>query len=419
MAPNGVSESPVDVSAATTAMNLQATSDLVKQLAAGIDALTAGGGKDDTLRQDLSIKARDLMLSLETPRETSIKHIWAETGATGAISWGVDCGLWKQIARNGDRPQSVQELASQVGVDSLLLARLLRHLAACGFITETGPDEYKPTNFTKSLSLDIIGDAYIALPSSSGGGQLKFHEFNRKRGWKNPTDAHDTSLQYAHNTDKDLFAYLQGLGYGQHFNNHMRGYRQGRLPWMAPGFFPVKERLIDGLDMSEDPVLLVDIGGSVGHDLEEFTKYHGDAPGKLILQDLPAVITEIKDLNPRITPMEYDFHTEQPVKGARAYYLHSCLHDWPDSVCESILSRVKAAMKPGYSKLLINENVIPSTGAWWESSALDMTMLMLFSAKERTEADWYDLIERAAGLKIVKIWSGGRGVESLIEVELP
>jgi hypothetical protein len=76
-------------------------------------------------------------------------------------------------------------------------------------------------------------------------------------------------------------------------------------------------------------------------------------------------------------------------------------------------------MKPGYSKLLINENVIPSTGAWWESSALDMTMLMLFSAKERTEADWYDLIERAAGLKIVKIWSGGRGVESLIEVELP
>lgn len=95
----------------------------------------------------------------------------------------------------------------------------------------------------------------------------------------------------------------------------MRGYRQGRLPWMAPGFFPVKERLIDGLDTSKDPVLLVDIGGSVGHDLEEFTKYHGDAPGKLILQDLPAVITEIKDLNPRITPMEYDFHTEQPVKG--------------------------------------------------------------------------------------------------------
>jgi hypothetical protein len=107
------------------------------------------------------------------------------------------------------------------------------------------------------------------------------------------------------------------------------------------------------------------------------------------------------------------------VAGARAYYMHSCLHDWPDDVCESILARVKEAMRPGYSKLLINENVVPTTGAWWEESALDMTMLALLSARERTEADWRELIERKAGLRIVNIWSGGRGVESLIEVELP
>jgi hypothetical protein len=41
--------------------------------------------------------------------------------------------------------------------------RLLRHLGAMGYITETGADEYQPNNFTKSLSIDIIGDAYIAL----------------------------------------------------------------------------------------------------------------------------------------------------------------------------------------------------------------------------------------------------------------
>jgi hypothetical protein len=98
--------------------------------------------------------------------------------------------------------------------------------------------------------------------------------------------------------------------------------------------------------------------------------------------------------------------------------MHSVLHDWPDHVCESILSNIKAAMKPGYSKILINENVIPMTGAWWETSALDITMLACLSAKERTEADWYHLIEETMGLRIVKIWNGGRGVESLIEVEL-
>lgn len=103
--------------------------------------------------------------------------------------------------------------------------------------------------------------------------------------------------------------------------------------------------------------------------------------------------------------------------GARAYYIHSTLHNWSDDVCEIVLTRVKEAMKPGYSRLLLNENVIPNIGAHWETTGLDMMMLTLFSAEERTSAAWYDLIERA-GLKIVKIWDGGKGVESVIECEL-
>lgn len=290
-----------------------------------------------------------------------------------------------------------------------------------GYLKETGEDEYQPNNFTKSLALDIVADAYIALPSASGMAQLKLHEFSRERGWRNPDDAQDTPLQSAARTDLDFFSYLRSKGYSEHFNNHMRGYRQGRLPWMAPGFFPVKERLVDGLEANPEATLLVDIGGSVGHDLEEFHRYHPEAPGRLVLEDLPAVIEEARGrkLSEAITPLGYDFHEEQPVKGARAYYMHSVLHDWPDRVCESILARVKEAMRPGYSKLLINENVVPNRNAWWETSALDINMMALLSASERTERDWYELVEGKAGLKIVKIWSGGRGVESLIEVELP
>lgn len=104
--------------------------------------------------------------------------------------------------------------------------------------------------------------------------------------------------------------------------------------------------------------------------------------------------------------------------GSRAYFLHSILHDWPDDVCESILSRIKEAMKPGYSRLLINENVMPSTGAYWETTALDMIMLTLFSSGERTREAWYNLLEDKVGLKVLKIWSYGTGVESLIECEL-
>lgn len=99
--------------------------------------------------------------------------------------------------------------------------------------------------------------------------------------------------------------------------------------------------------------------------------------------------------------------------------MHSVLHDWPDDVCKSIISNIKAAMKPGYSKLLINENVVPSTGAYWETTALDTMMMTLFCSGERTERDWHNLLEKIGGLKIVKIWPGDKGVESLIECELP
>ncbi|KAF4119523.1 O-methyltransferase [Geosmithia morbida] len=423
---------PVDISVALAPNDADSIPRLVKELQEEVASLATGG---DEARHELLLKARTLTQALETPRETMIKHCWGQhnmyiddhdpdadlmqpqTGALAGLNFGVDTGLWKLMAENGDKPQKVADLAAKIGADPALLARLLRHLGAMGYLKETGVNEYKPTNFTKSLSIPIIGNGYLAMTSCTGAGPLRFHEYSRKRGHKNPSDAKDTAMMYAYNTELDMFAWQQSLGYGTHFNDHMGGYRQGRLPWMDPKFFPVKERLIDGADTAPDAPFLVDIGGSVGHDLAQFKQYHPSHPGKLILQDLPVVIGQISDLDPTIERMGHDFLAEQPVKGARAYYMHSCLHDWPDDVCQTILERIKEAMKPGYSKLLINENVIPDRDAWWETSALDMVMLTLFCSKERTEADWYHLLEELAGLKIVKIWSGGKGVESLIEVE--
>jgi hypothetical protein len=36
----------------------------------------------------------------------------------------------------------------------------MRHMAAMGCITETGVDEYKATNFTKAMTMPIIGNGY-------------------------------------------------------------------------------------------------------------------------------------------------------------------------------------------------------------------------------------------------------------------
>ena len=86
---------------------------------------------------------------------------------------------------------------------------------------------------------------------------------------------------------------------------------------MNADFFPVRERLIKGAKSGDDAVFIVDIGGSIGHDLAEFAKKHPNSPGRLVLQDLPVVLGQIASLDEKIERMAYDFYTEQPLLGKR------------------------------------------------------------------------------------------------------
>lgn len=182
-----------------------------------------------------------------------------------------------------------------------------------GYIEESGIEDYKPTAFTKCLAHPLIGDGYVAvLPVIQA--LLSFHEYSRTRGYKNPENAKDTPSQFAHQTDLPFFPYLQSKGYGRYFNNHMGGYKLGCKVWMRD-YYPVKERLFQGADMAPEAVFLVDVGGNVGHEMILFQRLFPDHPGKLIAQDLPVVIGQIKEVGEAVEPMAYDMFTEQPVKG--------------------------------------------------------------------------------------------------------
>ncbi len=86
---------------------------------------------------------------------------------------------------------------------------------------------------------------------------------------------------------------------------------------MEEGFYPVRERLVEGADEGEGDVFLVDVGGSTGHDLVRFRAAHPVVPGKLVLQDLLSVIEGVKkdEIGEGVVAMGHDFFTEQPVKG--------------------------------------------------------------------------------------------------------
>lgn len=122
-------------------------------------------------------------------------------------------------------------------------------------------------------------------------------------------------------------------------------------------------------------------------------------------------------LSPRIERMAYDFFQPQPLHSARAYFLHAVPHDWPDGDCKRIFHNVKAAMRKGYSKLLIYEIVLPSKGATNLMTTLDLQLMSCTSGFERTEEDWKSLLGEA-GLRIINIYRHPRAVESVIEAEM-
>jgi hypothetical protein len=102
---------------------------------------------------------------------------------------------------------------------------------------------------------------------------------------------------------------------------------------------------------------------------------------------------------------------------ARAYYFHSILHDWNDEDALKILRNLKPALKKGYSKLLINECVIPLVDANPKGTALDIILMAHLSGRVRDSSDWERLLTEA-GYKITGLWGNETTMESVIEAEL-
>ena len=158
---------------------------------------------------------------------------------------------------------------------------------------------------------------YYLRTGTITAGLISLPAFLNKTNYRNPTDGNNSAFQLGFQTDLNFFSFL---GANPHwvplFNNHMSAYNQGHPSWMDVGFYPVST-LIEGAKHGDDDVLIVDIGGNRGHDLLEFKCKWPDAPGKLVLQDLPPMIEQAKtmDLPSSIEPMAHDFFTEQPIKG--------------------------------------------------------------------------------------------------------
>jgi hypothetical protein len=78
------------------------------------------------------------------------------------------------------------------------------------------------------------------------------------------------------------------------------------------------------------------------------------------------------------------------------------------------LSNIRKAMKPGYTKLLIHDKIIPARGAVSEATGFDLTMMIMFGSQERTYSDWTRLFD-AAGLVQIGAWPERGMPECILE----
>ncbi|KAJ6145549.1 Plant methyltransferase dimerization [Penicillium chermesinum] len=355
-------------------MDIEQVRNLLKETQATVDLYLSTG--NDDARIDAQEKAEQLARTLERPKDAVLKLAYSPTILT-AVKAAHDMNLFEVLA-NATSPVTLSELVAAKPADPLLVERILRLVVANGFAKQTAPREYLPTSLSKEMTkqgpVATIESMFIEmLPALN-----KVPEYLQKTNYRNPDDPMATVIQHTYDVKTDGFTWLsQNPAAFARFNSFMGAQRA------------------------------VDIGAGRGHDLMGFKTRFPHATGRLILEDLSRVIEEVN--GPELETFEietvvHDFFAEaQPISGARVYYFKNVLHDWSDEQAAIIFKNLKPAMKRGFSKIIMEEYILPDTNARSLPCMTDLSVMMFCAGLERTRQRWTELLE-SVGLQVVKFW---------------
>lgn len=143
---------------------------------------------------------------------------------------------------------------------------------------------------------------------------LQMNQYLHTINFQNPADQKPGPFQYANKTDEDFFSWVKKRPESwTKFNSGMQATNLLN-PTESVSAFAFDTEL---LDVGENDVAIIDIGGGRGDVLMSFKETYLQVKGQFILQDLPGVLADISEAISKkgIQLMEYDFFTPQPVKG--------------------------------------------------------------------------------------------------------
>ena len=276
-------------------------------------------------------------------------------------------------------PRTVDDLAEETGAHAPSLARLLRTLGVLGLCERDDAGRVR---------LTALGDAMRSdVPDSARAFVLFITAPWVERGWE--------ELPHAVRTGEPTFPRVHGVGFWDYLAAHPE---DGALfdAAMSGGASARAEALRAVRDLSSVGTV-VDVGGGQGRLLATLL---AAVPGlRGVLVDRPEVVAgadavlRAAGVADRCEIVGGDFFTAVP-PGGDVYVLAQIVHDWPDAEALAILRACHRAMAPG-ARLWIVEQVIQPGDAYDRGKLLDLLMLVLFGAQERTAEEYRALLEAA------------------------
>ncbi len=295
----------------------------------------------------------------------------------------------------GDDPMPVDALAAAKGCDSDVLGRMLRLLSAHGVFSAAGPVvSHNPAS--RLLRSDH--------PQSA---RALARMFGLEICWSSQSDlAH--SLRTGRPAHELRFPEGVWRWFGERpeasaiFDEAMIGKSHAQVA-----------SVVEAYDFSPFS-RIADIGGGRGHLLRAILSRWPDKQG--VLFDQPQVIKQARDAgagSDRLELVAGDFFAD-PLPECDVYLLMEVIHDWQDGDAARILAAVARAAPPGAVLLVVEQLMPDSPDSHWVKM-LDIHMLALFAAKQRSRGE-YEKLAREAGFepkRAIDTFSGATILESV------
>ncbi|KAI1635392.1 S-adenosyl-L-methionine-dependent methyltransferase [Biscogniauxia mediterranea] len=365
------------------------------------------------LLSGLKTSLEDLQRLIEGP-EKFYRHFLMRGYELAAFQVALDFGFFTLVPSEGDI--SLDDLASRAGLDKDRTARVIRLLITHRFFQERRLGFISHNSFSIALQDDELRSVvHYSLDEMIKAAVESSTSFK--------ADPYESDSVHC------PFYKRHGVPIFQYYSKHPE--HAGRFARAMAGWRRMEDsitELRDNFAWADLKGTVVDIGGGSGHVsiilAHEFPQLNfvvQDETDDMLGQGQRLLTDDVRD---RVSFAKANFFEPQPFKGAAAYLLRQCAHNWAD---KDVVAMFKAVV-PGLegsspeTPLLINDIVLPEPGtvsrlSEREMRQADMVMMVSFGSKQRTRAEFDALLKEADPRYEIRK-AHDRGALGLLEVYL-